>query len=95
MAVKKLFCVIAYDIQKDKSRIKVSKILERYGIRVNLSVFECMVTLKQLELIKNKTQKLIDKHTDSIVFYTLCIQCYSKIIYQPEIKEPIKAVKIL
>ena len=27
---KKIFCVVAYDIQDDRSRIQISKILEKY-----------------------------------------------------------------
>ena len=37
---KKIFCVVAYDIQDDRSRIQISKILEKYGTRNNYRVFE-------------------------------------------------------
>jgi CRISPR-associated protein Cas2 len=40
---KRLFCVIAYDIQDDRKRAKVSKLLEKHGYRINFSVFECML----------------------------------------------------
>ena len=39
---KKIFCVVAYDIQDDRSRIQISKILEKYGTIVFLNV--CLQT---------------------------------------------------
>ncbi len=49
---KKIFCVVAYDIQDDRSRIQISKILEKYGTRINYSVFECMFTDRQFQKIQ-------------------------------------------
>lgn len=37
---KKLYLII-YDITDNKRRRKVSKILEKYGIRIQFSAFEC------------------------------------------------------
>ena len=41
---KKDFWVIAYDIADDCRRSRIVKHIEKYGIRVNYSVFECMLT---------------------------------------------------
>ena len=49
MKARKTLCVVAYDISDDKRRLKVVKILEKSGIRINYSVFECMLTRTQLE----------------------------------------------
>ena len=37
--------VISYDIDDDKRRNKISKVLEEYGVRVLESVFECRRTV--------------------------------------------------
>lgn len=83
MESKKIFCVIAYDVSDDKCRSKVVKILERYGVRVNFSVFECMLTPLQLKTIKSSIMPLLDVRSDSVVYYTICLNCYTKIEYQP------------
>ena len=48
MKATKKFVVVAYDITATKRRNKVVSILEKYGIRSNKSVFECMLTENQL-----------------------------------------------
>ena len=80
---KKMFYVVVYDIEKDRTRLKVSKILEKYGMRVNYSVFECMFTESQLDKVWEQTGSLIDLRSDTVIYYRVCIDCYTKIIYQP------------
>lgn len=40
---RKVFCLVIYDIISNKRRLKFSKILEGYGIRVQRSCFECLI----------------------------------------------------
>lgn len=84
MKHNKKFYVVVYDIHKDKNRDRISKLLEKYGIRVNYSVFECLFTEKQLTTVQEKALKLIDKHRDSIIYYPICMNCYVGICYQPK-----------
>jgi len=74
-----MFVLISYDIQDDKKRMRVSKLLENYGTRVQYSVFECLITPEQLKEIQEKTKKIIDLNTDSIRFYPICENCVSRI----------------
>jgi CRISPR-associated protein Cas2 len=84
MRAKKNFYVIAYDVTNDKRRKKVVKLLEKFGKRSNYSVFECMVTDSQLAIIRKSLLAIIDtKDCDSIAFYPICLNCYSKIFYYP------------
>ncbi|MDE6215664.1 CRISPR-associated endonuclease Cas2 [Bacteroides sp.] len=83
MSKKKKFYVVVYDIRADRSRDKVSKLLEKYGIRVNYSVFECLFTEKQLLSVQEKVDKIINKRCDAVIYYHICLDCYTKIIYQP------------
>lgn len=86
MKARKKFVVIAYDITSDKRRRKVEKSVKEYGGRVNLSVFECMLTESQLEKLKVDILKLVDLQTDQVAYYTLCMDCFANIVYQPERK---------
>jgi CRISPR-associated protein Cas2 len=36
--------VVTYDISNDKRRTKLATLLDKYGIRVNYSVYECEPT---------------------------------------------------
>jgi CRISPR-associated protein Cas2 len=79
---KKSFYVIAYDVSDDKRRTKVMKALSAVGVRTNYSVFEAMLTKSQLSKLIKDISALIDISEDSVVYYTICRDCYSKIIYQ-------------
>lgn len=86
MRARKRFVVIAYDITDNRRRIKVADMVQQYGGRVNLSVFECLLTDSQLISLQAGITQLIDCKTDKIAFYTLCMDCYAKITYIPERK---------
>lgn len=92
---KKTFCVVAYDIKEDRKRARVSKILERYGIRVNFSVFECMFTDIQLLQVQEKIKKILNKRSDTVIYYPICVNCYTKIIYQPAHRQTSRTIEIV
>ena len=66
MCIKKIFIVIAYDISSDKTRNKVMKTLKGYGCRANLSVFECLLTDKELHSLKATVSGIINTKTDRV-----------------------------
>lgn len=88
MRARKKFVVIAYDIVNNRRRRKVEKEVSMYGVRVNKSVFECMLSDSQLEKLKASVLKLLDAKTDQVVYYTLCLDCFASIVYQPERRRP-------
>lgn len=96
MKASKIFIVIAYDISDDKRRYRIVKILKQYGVAINMSVYECMLTKSQLEKLMLRLERIIDLQTDKIVYYLLCIDCFSKITYQPDkVKRKIEISKIV
>lgn len=82
MRAKKNFVVVAYDISNDRRRSRVVKILERVGVRVNFSVFECMLTDVQYARLQKEILDAIKKREDTVVYYPICMDCYAKIVYQ-------------
>ncbi len=50
---------------------RVAKICVNYGVRVQNSVFECVVDQAQYVMLKNKIRKEIDDEKDSVRFYRL------------------------
>ncbi len=71
-----MLLVIAYDVNTsnssgEKRLRKVAKICEKYGMRVQNSVFEVLVDSAQLITLKSTLEKIIDPQQDSIRFYRL------------------------
>ena len=95
MRARKIFCVISYDIATAKRRREVVKVISPYGIRVNLSVFECMLTAAQLRDVVSKLHSLVKKGKDQIAIYRICLDCFGKAEYIPEVKESAKIVRVL
>lgn len=71
-----MMLVITYDVNTtttagQKRLRKVAKLCERYGMRVQNSVFEVLVDSAQLVILKTELAHVIDSKQDSIRFYRL------------------------
>ncbi|HRV73505.1 MAG TPA: CRISPR-associated endonuclease Cas2 [Eubacteriales bacterium] len=71
-----MLLVVTYDVNvthpSGQKRIRqVAKLCEKYGMRVQNSVFEVLVDAAQLTLLKHELGKVIDPSLDSIRFYRL------------------------
>lgn len=91
----KRLIVVAYDISNDRRRAKAVKILEKVGVRVNFSVFECMLTSKQYESLQKDLLQVISLKEDTVVYYPICMDCYSQIVYQPRKRETYLIVRVI
>ncbi|HID95431.1 MAG TPA: CRISPR-associated endonuclease Cas2 [Candidatus Latescibacteria bacterium] len=70
-----MFVVVSYDIVDDRTRVRVMKCLKNYGMRVQKSVFECLITEGQFLELKARVQRLINADQDSVRYYDLCARC--------------------
>lgn len=71
-----MMILLTYDVDFTKpngaKRLrKVAKLCERYGVRVQNSVFEIMIDSAQLISFKAEIAKIIDERSDSVRFYRL------------------------
>ena len=71
-----MMLVITYDVNTETEEgarrlRKVAKLCERYGVRVQNSVFEILVDASQLVVLKAELSKIIDMERDSVRFYRL------------------------
>jgi len=75
-----MFYVVAYDISNNKRRKKLSECLDKYGRRVNYSVYEIELGKTKFNklLTEIKVKKLVNKKYDSVRFYHLCKDCVPK-----------------
>ena len=75
-----MFYAISYDIRDDRRRLQVAKILQDYGQRVQLSVFEADLDDKALARLQKRLAACLAAEEDSVRFYPLCAACVPKII---------------
>ena len=64
--------LVVYDIQSDKLRTQFAKFLERYGIRMQYSVFSIVNSPRMLANIKVEITSHFEKrftHGDSVLVY--------------------------
>lgn len=65
------YLIITYDIKEDSRLNKVRKILKKYFMWVQNSVFEGDTTKGKLEKCKRELMKVLDNSEDSLYFYIL------------------------
>ncbi|MBD1847423.1 CRISPR-associated endonuclease Cas2 [Cyanobacteria bacterium FACHB-63] len=68
-----MFYLVCYDVIHDRRRDRVSRLLEGYGLRVQKSVFECVLTPDQYDLLKRQlqTKRYLNPAEDQIRFYPM------------------------
>ena len=76
--------VICYDISDDKIRNQVSDRLLDFGVRIQESVFECVLDGESRERLIEKLDKIELAGTDRVRIYRLCQTCTDTVkIYGP------------
>ncbi|BAJ64485.1 CRISPR-associated endonuclease Cas2 [Anaerolinea thermophila] len=73
------FYVLAYDISDDRRRLKLARLMESLGVRVQGSVFEAYLTATELERLLRRCSKILKKEEDSLRIYRLCTACRENI----------------
>ena len=68
---KKFIVLMIYDIVDNKCRNKMVKCLEAYGVRVQKSAFEALLTRRQYDKMLGESSLLIDEAVDSLRVYVL------------------------
>lgn len=76
---ERTFYLFTYDIADPKRLIKIAKILESIGERVQDSVFEAYLTEEELQRLLQRTKKIMREEEDSLRIYMLCRICRGKI----------------
>ena len=66
--------LISYDIadtegEGAKRLRKVAQVCEKYGVRVQLSVFECRLSPSRMARMLGDVQDAIDERVDSVIVY--------------------------
>ena len=73
-----MLVLVVYDIPNDKRRTKLATFLEGYGRRVQKSVFECFLSLKDMKALHQQVQRRIKPDEDNVRFYWISAQALPK-----------------
>lgn len=66
---------IAYDIVDDKRRNKLHKFLKQYGLNVQKSIFQCVLSKDILNELIVKMREFMDEKEDKLYVYPVCEKC--------------------
>lgn len=69
---------ISYDISDDRTRNKVSKILDDFGRRVQKSLFECRLDPDNISRLRRRLSRVKLEENDTVRIYSLCQSCYHR-----------------
>lgn len=70
-----LSVIVAYDVSDDADRVRVSALLSHHGVRVQRSVFECVLDAEELKTLLERVRNLVDLSTDTVHAFPLCRPC--------------------
>jgi len=74
------FYLISYDVPAHGRRTKIASLLEDYGQRVQLSVFEVWLDKRALAELLGRLDALLQPEEDSVRVYRLCSACQAAVI---------------
>ena len=74
--------VVVFDIVDNRRRRRFIKMVSRYGLRTQFSVFECWVADRQRERFIQKLRAAIDCDEDRLTLYPLCGNCRTAIHWE-------------
>ncbi len=69
------FWVISYDIGDARRLRRVARLMERFGTRVQKSVFECCLAPDDHRTLEKELALLLESPPDTVRWYPLCGDC--------------------
>ncbi|MCZ7652529.1 MAG: CRISPR-associated endonuclease Cas2 [Thermoanaerobaculia bacterium] len=67
--------LFAYDVASDRRRLRLMRLLANVGTRINLSVFECVLTAEEAERYVARATRLLRRGEDRLYVYRICAAC--------------------
>ena len=64
-----MLVVVAYDVTDSRRRLKVATFLEGYGRRVQKSVFECFIGLREMKRLQAELLQRVQLPEDNVRLY--------------------------
>ncbi len=71
--------LVVYDVSADRERLRLAKVLEDYGDRVQHSAFEVRLPAGGVEELQQRIRAAAELDAgDSVRFYPVCASCRSR-----------------
>lgn len=67
--------LVIYDIRSPGRLRRTAKLMERYGVRVQKSVFETICDSTDIEKMRNEAKNILED-VDSLIIINLCPKCW-------------------
>ena len=71
--------VVAYDVSEDQRRARLAGLLQRYGDRIQQSVFLMTLPGDDLDDLIARCRDLVDAETDSVYVLRQCATCWDDV----------------
>lgn len=71
--------MVAYDIESNKRRTKIHKILCGFGHWTQFSLFECYLDEKEYLQLRQLLDRHIEEKLDNVRFYPICTNCQNRV----------------
>ena len=82
-----LTVLAAYDVGDNGRRARVAAALQRWGNRIQMSVFICTVDHEGLKALVETVERIMDLEKDSFMVMRQCEQCWDNLLVIGQ-KEP-------
>ena len=80
--------VVAYDVEDDRTRERIAKVLKGYGRRVQESVFECRLEASELEELTSRLKRELKRpDRGQVRVYRVCSSCLQASFGMGEMKD--------
>ncbi|MBX7224372.1 MAG: CRISPR-associated endonuclease Cas2 [Blastocatellia bacterium] len=73
-----MYVLVVYDIANQRRLQKIAALLERYGLRIQRSVFECELNPPQIAQLCAEIKAVMNRKQDRVQLYPLCRECQTK-----------------
>ena len=74
-----MFVAVSYDISDTKRRNRLHRALKNFGVRVQYSVFECVLDAKDVKRLEAAVRREV-KDDDHVRYYHLCESCERQVV---------------
>ena len=67
--------IVTYDVRDDRRRARISALLAKNGVRIQRSVFQCVLELGEMTEIVFTCEGILDLDVDVLQVFTMCEGC--------------------
>lgn len=67
--------IVTYDVRDDRRRARISALLAKNGVRIQRSVFQCVLESGEMAEIVFTCEGILDLDVDVLQVFTICEGC--------------------